>query len=246
MSVHEVIDLTSESPDQLANNTPDPSARDGRKLKRKKKSSNSKSGTPEVPSTLDDSNEHNAKSNHSSKRKRVHETSESNERRSQAHKRDSREPDKSASAADLFFVDLSPTAIPSIPISQESISTTNGENEKVGKLLLPSHVTVFGNALVEIIPQPLSDSNDDEFIKYLDYEDTRVCSHYSFVFLRVHLIVFFRMYHDITMSHLIKEPPLTGLFAKIAEQKENIRLLLVLYRLSVVSLLLRFVSNISC
>ena len=229
MSVHEVIDLTSESPDQLANNTPDPSAQDGRKLKRKKRSSNSKSGTPEeVPSTL---NERNAKLNHSSKRKRMHETSESNERRSQAHKRDSGEPDKSDSAADLFFVDLSPTTIPSIPVSQELIPTTNGENEKVGKLLLPSHVTVFGNALVEIIPQPLSDSNDDEFIKYLDYEDTRVCSRYSFVFLRVHSIVFLRMYHDITMSHLIKEPPLTGLFAKIAEQKENIRLLLVLCRL---------------
>jgi protein AIR1/2 len=229
MSVHEVIDLTTESPDQLENNTLDPSARDGRKLKRKKKSSNSKSGTPEeISSTLNDSDERNAKLNHSSKRKRIRERSESNERRSQAHKRDSGEPGKFDSAADLFFVDLSPTAIPSIPVSQESISTTNGENEKVGKLLLPSHVTVFGNALVEIIPQPLSDSEDDEFIKYLDYEDTRVCTHYSFVFLRVHLIVFLRMYHDITMSHLIKEPPLTGLFAKIVEQKGNIRLQLVL------------------
>lgn len=232
MSVHEVIDLTTESPDRLASNSLDPSARDGRKLKRKKKSSNSKSGTPEeVPSTLNDSNERNAKLDHSSKRKRIHETPKSNERRSQAHKRDSREPDKSDSAAGLFFVDLSPTTIPSIPVSHGSIPTTNGENEKVGKLLLPSHVTVFGDALVEIISQPLSDSDDDEFIKYLDYEDTRVCTPYSFVFLRVHSIVFLRMYHDITTSHLIKEPPLTGLFAKIAEQKENIRLPLVLYRL---------------
>ena len=232
MSVYEVIDLTTESPDQLANNILDPSERDGRKLKRKKKSSNSKSGTPEeVPSTLDDSDERNAKLNYSLKRKRIHETSESNERRSQGHKRDCAEPDKSDSAADLFFVDLSPTAIPPIPVSQESISATSGENEKVDKLLLPSHVTVFGNALVEIIPQPLSDSNDDEFIKYLDYEDTKVCTHYSFVLLRVHSIVSLRIYHDITMSHLIKEPPLTGLFAKIAEQKENIRLLLALYRL---------------
>jgi protein AIR1/2 len=233
MSVHEVIDLTTESPDQLASNALDPSTLDGRKLKRKKKPSNSKSGTPEeVPSTLNDSNERNAKLDRSSKRKRIHETSK-NERRSQAHKRDSGEPDKSDSAADLFFVDLSPTAIiPSLlPVSKESISTTNGENEKVPKLLLPSHVTVFGDALVEIISQPLSDSDDDEFIKYLDYEDTRVCTHYSFAFLGVHSIVFLRMYCDITMNHLTKEPPLTGLFAKIAEQKESIRLLLVLYRL---------------
>ena len=229
MSVHEVIDLTTESVDQPASNTPDPSARDGRKLKRKKKSSNSKSGTPEeVPSTLNDSDERNAKLDHSSKRKRIHETPKSNERRSQAHKRDAGEPDKSDSAADPFFVDLLPTAIPSIPISQESISTTNGENGKVGRLLLPSHVTVFGDALVEIISQPLSDSDDDEFIKYLDYEDTRVCTHYSFIFLRVYSIFSLRMYRDITMSHLIKEPLLTGLFAKIAEQKENTRLQLVL------------------
>lgn len=231
MSVHEVIDLTTDSPDQPASNTLDPSAQDGRKLKRKKKSSNSKSGTPEeIPSTpLNDSNERDAKLDRSSKRKRIHETLKPNERRSQAHRRDSGEPDKFDSAADLFFVDLSPTAIPSIPVSQESISTTNGENEKVGKLLLPSHVTVFGDALVEIISQPLSDSDDDEFIKYLDYEDTRVCTHSTLLYsCQVHSIVFLRMLHDITMSHQMKEPHLTGLFAKIVELKENIRHLLVL------------------
>jgi hypothetical protein len=229
MSVHEVIDLTTETLEQPASNTLDPIARDDRKLKRKKKSSNSKSGTPEeVLSTLNDSNVRNAKSDHSSKRKRIHEIPKSNgrrERRRQADKHDSGEPD---SAADLFFVDLPPIAIPPIPVSRESISTTNGESEKVGKLLLPSHVTVFGDALVEIISQSLSDSDDDEFIKYLDYEDTRVCIHYSFVFLRLHSIVFLRMYHDITMTHLMKEPPLKGLFARTVELKENIRLLLVL------------------
>jgi hypothetical protein len=231
MSVQEVIDLTTESPVQLAVNTLDPSAnssQDGRKLKRKKKSLNSKfssTGTPdEVPSTPSDSNERSAKP---PKRKRIDKTSGSNERCSQTH---SGEPDKSDSA-DLFFVDLSPTVIPSIPVSQESSSATNGETKKVDKLLLPSHVTVFGNALVEIISQPLSDSDDDEFIKYLDYEDTRVCTHFLFVFLRVHSIVFLRMYHDTTMKYLIKQPPLIGLFAKIVEQKAITRLLLVLFRL---------------
>ena len=176
MSVQEVIDLTAESPVQLAVNTLHPSAnssQDGRKLKRKKKSSNSKSstGTPEeVTSTLSDSNERSAKP---PKRKRIDETSGISKICSQTH---FGEPDKSDSA-DLFFVDLSPTIIPSIPVSQESFSATNGETKKVDKLLLPSHVTVFGNALVEIISQPLSDSDDEEFIKYLDYEDTRVCTH---------------------------------------------------------------------
>ena len=165
----QVIDLATESSGQPAIDTLDPTSadppRNGQKPKRKKKSSNSKSSsTPEVPSTptLSDSN-------YPTKRKRIHETSGSNERCS--NKRDSGEPD---STDHEFFVDLLPTAIPSMPVSQES--TTNIENETVEKLLLPSHVTVFGNALVEIISQPLSGSDDDEFIKYLDYEDTRVCT----------------------------------------------------------------------
>ena len=185
MSVQEIIDLTTESPVPLAIDALDSSAnqsRDSRKLKRKKKSSNSKSsstGAPEVPSSLSlsDSNERSAKLDHSTKRKRISETPEprtkSNERHS--HKRDdSGEPNNSDSAG-LFFVDLSPAIIPSVPVSNESLSTTNAENKTVEKLLLPPHVSVFGNTLVEIISQPLSDS-DDEFIKYLDYEDTRVCT----------------------------------------------------------------------
>ena len=225
MSVQEVIDLTTEAPVVLAVNTLDPganSSRDSRKLKRKKRFS--KPSTPEeVP--LSDSNERSPKFDHLPKRRR---TSGSHERHSPTHDHPG-EPVKpdSTDLTDLFFVDLSPAVIPSIPVSQELSSTTNG-NEKVDKLLLPSHVTVFGNALVEIISQPISDSDDDEFIRYLDYEDTRVCTH---EFLRLHLIVFFRMYHDTSMSHLIKHPPLIELFAKIVEQKAITRLLLVLYRL---------------
>ncbi|KAF8812458.1 hypothetical protein BYT27DRAFT_7182901 [Phlegmacium glaucopus] len=179
-----ITDLTTESPAPLAIDTLDSSvnpSRDGRKPKRKKKSSNSKAssspGTPEeVPSTLSlsDSNEPNAKSDHSTKRKRIRDASgfctESND-----HKPDSGEPDKSDG---LFFVDLSPTVMPSMTEPKEPSPTTNVENKKVEKLLLPSHVTVFGNTLVEIIPQPLSDSDDDEFIKYLDYEDTRNVQRY--------------------------------------------------------------------
>jgi len=192
MPVQEVIDLTTESPAPLAIVTldfnPNPS-RDGRRPKRKKKSSSKASsgtGTPEVPSTLSlrDSNERYEKLDHSTKRKRIHETSgfctESN-----SHKRDSEEPDKSDSMG-LFFVDLSPTVMPSTPASQETSLTTNAENEKIEKLLLPSHVTVFGNTLVEIISQPLSDLCDEKFIKYLDYEDTKVCTQSSFVLSRVH------------------------------------------------------------
>ena len=175
MSVQEVIDLTTESlvPLVIEINSSPSSSRDDRKSKRKRKSLNSKSSsatTPELPSTLSHSNELSTKSDHSAKRKRTNEMSESNGRCSDEH--DDSEEQGKPDSADLFFVDLSPAVIPSIPVSQES--TTNGENEKVEALLLPSHVTVFGSALVEIISQPLSDSDDNEFIKYLDYDDTRV------------------------------------------------------------------------
>lgn len=192
MSVQEVIDLTADSPVQLTIDT-NPSTNSPRdnsqKVRKKKRSSHSKpssTGTPEVPASLSDSNERSTKLEHSTKRRRTHEVSGSDERRN--HKHDPRQQDKSDSA-DLFFVDLSPAVIPSIPVSQETVLTTSVENEsveneKVGKLLLPSHVTVFGNALVEIISQPLSDSDDDEFIKYLDYEDTKVFIKYKLLYFR--------------------------------------------------------------
>ena len=214
----------------LAMDALDSRANPSRDSRKHKKSSNSKptsTGTPEVSSTLSlsNSNERGGKLDQPTKREWVYEETpgsytESNGRL--GHKRDgSGEPDNSDSA-DLFFVDLSPSAIPSIPVSQES-STTIVESKNIDKLLLPSHVSVFGNTLVEIISQPLSDSDDDEFIKYLDYEDTRVCTQLLLYSLLVHPMFFLRMPRDIMMNRPIKQAPLIGLFAKIVEQKVNIK-----------------------
>jgi len=71
-----------------------------------------------------------------------------------------------------FFIDLTPAAI--LPISRHTPPTSNQPNDSQNKLLVPSHVTVLGNTPTEIVSSPLSASGDDDFINYLDYEDTKV------------------------------------------------------------------------
>jgi len=73
----------------------------------------------------------------------------------------------------LFFIDLAPVAVPStlLPKTEKAPEETP---ETAAKLLVPAHVTVLGSTPVEIIPQDLSDSEDDDFIDYLDYEDSKV------------------------------------------------------------------------
>jgi hypothetical protein len=70
---------------------------------------------------------------------------------------------------DLFFVDLTSTEHPST--SQAVLPVTNGKEEG---LLLPQHVTLFAGTAMELGVRPLSDLEDDDFIKYIDYEDTKV------------------------------------------------------------------------
>ncbi len=84
---------------------------------------------------------------------------------------DTRYGDKEDDIQGFFFVDLNPEAVP--------LTNHDGQNTasvaKEEKLLLPSHVTVLGSTPVEIVEFPLSVSKEEDFIKYLDYEDTKVC-----------------------------------------------------------------------
>jgi protein AIR1/2 len=81
---------------------------------------------------------------------------------------------KGSDQNDSFFIDLTAATIP--PISQRTPPTSNQPNDPQNKLLVPSHVTVLGNTPteIEIVSSPLSDSGDDDFINYLDYEDSKV------------------------------------------------------------------------
>lgn len=79
---------------------------------------------------------------------------------------------KGSDRKNSFFIDLTPAAIP--PIFRRTPPALNQSNDPQNKLLVPSHVTVLGNTPTEILSSPLSDSGDDDFINYLDYEETKV------------------------------------------------------------------------
>lgn len=83
-------------------------------------------------------------------------------------KRDDRELDE----GELFIIDLTPMPIPSLVVSATNAADSTAET--TAKLLVPAHVTVLGSTPVEII-KPLDESEKDEdFINYLDYDDSKV------------------------------------------------------------------------
>lgn len=97
-------------------------------------------------------------------------------------------PDAPDDFADLFFVDIKPTSIASAakPTNTTRAPSEPTSNKEVDKpqLLLPEHVSVFGlgesgEGPVEII-RPLTPNTDEEdFIEYLDYDDRNKVSFYK-------------------------------------------------------------------
>jgi protein AIR1/2 len=76
--------------------------------------------------------------------------------------------------ANIFFVDVQPT-----PPADTTPPFTLPQEEPAKKLLLPAHVTVFGTTPAEILPEPIAEEDEDDFINYLDLDDTRVRSLYN-------------------------------------------------------------------
>ena len=72
-----------------------------------------------------------------------------------------------------FFIDVAPSleVDPQTLYTAPSIKDSQKDDEQ--KLLLPSHVTVFGDSPVEIIPVAPTEE-DADFIDYLDYDDSKV------------------------------------------------------------------------
>ncbi|KAK0468352.1 uncharacterized protein EV420DRAFT_460559 [Desarmillaria tabescens] len=71
----------------------------------------------------------------------------------------------------LFYFDLDPVPLPNVVQKAEKA----GDSEEGGpsKLLLPSHVQVLGSVPVEILPPSPSDSENEDYIDYLDYDDRK-------------------------------------------------------------------------
>lgn len=80
--------------------------------------------------------------------------------------------------ADLFYVDIASGSKPQ-PIAPSTV--LDASQPDLPRLLLPSHVSVFGEDLVEM-EQPVQTDvvyGDDDYIQYLDLDDRKVeCSYF--------------------------------------------------------------------
>ncbi|KAF8076360.1 hypothetical protein FPV67DRAFT_1573553 [Lyophyllum atratum] len=77
-------------------------------------------------------------------------------------------PPPSKDVGDLFFIDIEPALLPPTAL----LSNSNAQQEKSNNtLMLPAHVSVFGNAPVEILPPTSADSEEEDYIDYLDFGD---------------------------------------------------------------------------
>ncbi|KAH9948756.1 hypothetical protein B0H21DRAFT_731833 [Amylocystis lapponica] len=109
------------------------------------------------------------------------------ERRSRSpdrRRRDQNPPRSPAKEIPLFFEDVKPSEVPASTKlkvqTSESVDAVVTEKvsvvEETPALLLPGHVSVFGQDGVdpiEILPPPSSASDDEDYIDYLDYDDDR-------------------------------------------------------------------------
>lgn len=82
------------------------------------------------------------------------------------------------SGPSAFFIDDTPAEIPDVAKLKTigDSSKPTGEGADAPPLLLPAHVSVSdhnGDAPVQIIAPVAIDSDDDDYIEYLDYDDDR-------------------------------------------------------------------------
>lgn len=81
---------------------------------------------------------------------------------------------------ELFFFDATPAPVVTEP-TQTSNTQPESSKSAADRLLLPSHVSILnagadGAVPVEIVPQLPVDSEEENYIEYLDYEDRKVCN----------------------------------------------------------------------
>ena len=81
-------------------------------------------------------------------------------------------------SSNIFFVDLTPASLPTSLNPPIDENRTPGHEQKAPTtLLLPAHVSVAdmeaGEVSIQILPPP-SDSDEDSYIEYLDYDNPKV------------------------------------------------------------------------
>lgn len=93
-------------------------------------------------------------------------------------------PEPSPSDLNLFCIDVNPAQL---PITSLFVAPTIMDNQAGPSLLLPAHVSVFGATPVEILPSPNANSDEEDYIDYLDFDDRKVsysaAAQYCFSFM---------------------------------------------------------------
>lgn len=180
----EVIDLTGVSPPPKGNaDTEEPRLTRGERRKerrrvreeeerrheeerRREARERGRERDPRLRSKGDDHPDRDSKRPRDSSRER-----ETDRKRRKKDRERERERDEEPPIPDnqLFFVDDGPAALP--PAARYVAATAK---EEPNGLILPAHVSVFGETPVTILPATAQDSDEDEdYIEYLDYDNRK-------------------------------------------------------------------------
>ncbi|PPQ63869.1 hypothetical protein CVT24_009495 [Panaeolus cyanescens] len=85
---------------------------------------------------------------------------------------------------DLFYIDVTPTAIPTVLVDTTPAIAIDVDESLDTKLLVPAHVTVLGSTPVEIIEKITREDGaeegeeEEDYIDYLDYDDVKGITRY--------------------------------------------------------------------
>ena len=121
---------------------------------------------------------------------------------------------------DIFFIDVQPA--PVLP-SEGFIPSVIADNS-TPPLLLPAHVSIFGNEPVEILPPDLGPPGEEEYIDYLDLDDRRDATVRLLCPSFLQVLIFYRTSQGTSTTNpsILQKSPVEP-FARIAAQKGNTR-----------------------
>ncbi|KAJ6599088.1 hypothetical protein DFH09DRAFT_1021879 [Mycena vulgaris] len=178
----EVIDLTAESPPRKDNAEADEARRTRRERRREqrqakeeeeaerdaKERGEGKRKREERDSRRSERGEEDGKRRRESSADRDPDRKRSRRRRKDRDRDRDRQPSPPIPDDQLFFIDAAPAPLPSAAL----YSATAPASEKPIDLILPAHVSVFGETPIDI-PATALDSDEDDYIEYLDYDNRK-------------------------------------------------------------------------
>ncbi|KAJ6484983.1 hypothetical protein C8R47DRAFT_1016740 [Mycena vitilis] len=172
----EVIDLTGDSPPPSKAADPQREAKRARKRERRKKRNEVEAGGEPRESHEEErdsrhSDRHSRRSRDDGKRHRESSRERDPDRKRARRERDrerERDPEVVVPDKQLFFIDATPAALP----SAARYAATATLEESPG-LILPAHVSVFGETPATILPAEPLDSDEDDYIEYLEYDNRK-------------------------------------------------------------------------